>query len=156
MSFIFYLEFCHFNSGYRTLVAFVSEPSSGTVDSLLVVVSSQQTVDYRNVLHSIEIRYALRYPLTDIIEMWCLAADYASEDDDSVESVVFAHLLCTVDEFETSWYSLDMYILRNSAVLLECLYSTVEERAGNIMVPLSDNDAEAHIAGVRNTIEIVI
>ena len=96
------------------------------------------------------------YSLADIVEVGCLTTDDAAEDDDGVEAVILAHLLCAIDELETSRNGLDMDVLRYRAVLLQCPHRAVEERASNIMVPFSDDDAEAHIAGIGYAVEIVV
>ena len=121
-----------------------------------MVESCQQTVDDRDILCGVEPCNAVRDTLADIREMRCLTLDDAAEDYHGVETIVLAHLLCTVDELETARNSLHMDILGYGTVLLKGLDTTLEERTGDVVIPLGYDDAETHITCVWHTVEVVI
>ena len=149
-------ELRHFDGYDGTLVALVAEASTGTVAGLLEGVGGEQAVDDGDVAGDVEAGDASGDTLTDIVEMGCLATDDAAEDDDGVVAVVEGHLVCTVDELEGARDGLDVDILGQCAVTLEGGDAAVEECAGDVTVPLGDDDAEDHVRRVGNLGDVVL
>ena len=121
-----------------------------------MVESCQQTVDDRDILCGVEPCDAVGDSLADVREMRCLTLDDAAKDYHGVETIVLAHLLCTVDELETARNGLHMDILGYGTVLLKGLDTTLEERTGDVVIPLGYDNAETHITCVWHTVEVVI
>src|SRR5574344_32011 len=96
------------------------------------------------------------YTLADVIEVRGVSTNDTSQDDDGIKSIVFCHLLFTIDKFKTSRNSFNMDVLRKRTVLFQCFYSTFKQGPCNFRVPFRNNDTEAHIAGVWNLGKIVI
>ena len=149
-------ELSHLDSHYSTLIAFISQPSTCTVFSLLQVIGGQKSKDYWNVIGGIETCNTLRDSLTDVIKMRSLTADDTAEDDDSIITVVEGHLAGTVNQFERTWHGFHMYILRQSAVLLECINTPLKQGACDFRIPLSNNDAEDHVRCIGDFREVVV
>ena len=78
------LELSHFDGVDGTFVALVAQPASTTVLGLFEIVGGEQAVDDGNGAGGVEMGYALGDALTDVVEMGCLAADDAAQDNDGV------------------------------------------------------------------------
>ena len=100
--------------------------------------------------------YSVCHPLTDIVKMRCFTADNTSKNNNSIETVILSHHLCTINEFKATRNSLNMNILWNSTMLLECLYSTIKQGTSNLRIPLSYNDTKAHVTCIWYTLRIVV
>ena len=82
------LELSHFNSVNSTFVTFVAQSAAASVLCLLEVFRGQQSVDNGNVTGGVEAGNALCDTLTDVVEVWRLATNDTSQDDDGVITVV--------------------------------------------------------------------
>lgn len=142
------LELCHQYGIGGTFAAFVSKPSAATLPCLLYVVGCQEAVDDRYVLRGVEVGDAIGDTLAYIVEMRSLATYDAAKDYDGIEAVVLAQLLRAVDELETARHVLDVYVFRQCPVLLKGVNSSLEQRAGYLLIPIGNHYAEVHVRGI--------
>ena len=150
------LELCHLDGYDGALVALVAEAASGADECLLHVVGGEQAEDHGDVVCGVEACNALRDALTDVVEMGCLAADDAAEDDDGVIAVVESHLKSSIDELEGAGNSLHMDVLGQRAMLLEGAAATLKQGSGDFGVPLADDDAENHVRRIRHSGNVIL
>ena len=153
---IYSLELCHLEGVDAALITCGAEFATTSVHCLLMIIGGQQSKDHRNVLCGIESGDAKGDALADIVKVRRVATDDAAQDDDGVETIVLAQLLCAIDELEAAGHSLDMDVLGQRTVLLKGRHATVEQCACDVLVPFSDNDTEAHVAGIGYAGRIVI
>ena len=150
------LELRHLDSVDSALIALVAVLAAAAVERLLQVVGGEQAVDDRYLACCVEACDACRYALTDVVEVRCLAANHAAEDDYGVVAAVQNHLVSAVDKLEAARNGLDVNVLGQSAVLLESLDGSVEQSARYLLVPFSHHDAEAHVACVGDGGDVVL
>ena len=151
----FALELRHLYGVNGAFVAFVAILAAATVESLLAVVSGEQAVDDGYLTCGVETSDAVSNTLADIVEVRSLTANHATEDNHGVIASVENHLVCSVNQLEASGNSLDVDVLRQSSVLLQCLNGSVKQSSGYLRIPFCHNNAEAHVACVRNATEVV-
>ena len=149
------LELRHLDSVDSALVTLVAQLATAAVLGLLQVVGGEETIDNRNLLCCIEACDAIGNTLADVIEVRSLTTNHATQDDDSVVSAIENHLMSAVNQLEASGNSLYVDVLRQSSVLLQCLNGSVKQSSGYLRIPFCHNNAEAHVACVRNATEVV-
>ena len=122
----------------------------------LAFIRRQQAKNYGYVAGGIQTGDALCHTLTDIIEMRCLTTNHAAENDHGVVTVVERHLVSTVDQFKRTGNGLHVDILGQGTVLLKRGNAAVEQRPGNLGIPLGDNHTEGHIRCVGHLLCIIL
>lgn len=120
----------HVDCSFGSFGAFVAESSSGAVESLLLVVDGEHSEYYGTLGVEVELSHAFGHALAYVVEVGCIATDYASDYYYSVEQRLqacggvgefdsaghFKHLVCDVAAFEKGCGALS-------------------ERAGDVAVP---------------------
>src|SRR3712207_4074329 len=150
------LEFRHLDSIYSTLITFIAKFTTASVLCLLQIVGGKQTVYNRNILHGIEMSDTLCHTLAYIVEVWSLASDDASEDDNGIEAVVLRHLLCAIDELEATWNGLYMNVFRQCSMLFERIDGTLEQGTCNFYIPFRHHYAEAHVTCIGHVGGVIV
>ena len=107
-----------------------------------------------SILEAMELRQAgLTKP---ILLLGYTPADDATQNDDGIEAIVLAQLLCAIDQLKTARNGLHVDIFRQRAVLFQCRHTTVEQSARDVFIPFSDDNAKTHITCVGYGRGIVI
>ena len=74
-----------------------------------------------------------------------LTTNHGTQDDHGIVTIVERHLVSPIDQFKGTGNGLHMDILRQSAMLLEGVDTTLEKGTCNLRIPLSHDHTEDHV-----------
>ena len=130
----------HVDCRFGRFGAFVAEPASGSVDSLLLVVDGEHSEYHRAFGIEVELCHAFGDALAYVVEVWGVAADYASDYYYGVEHWLQAS--CGVGEFDSSGHFKAAVCY---AAALEEIGGSLGKRCGDVAVPAGGDDGYFYI-----------
>ena len=130
----------HVDCRFGRFGAFVAEPASGSVDSLLLVVDGEHSENHRAFGIEVELCHAFGDALAYVVEVWGVAADYASDYYYGVEHWLQAS--CGVGEFDSSGHFKAAVCY---AAALEEIGGSLGKRCGDVAVPAGGDDGYFYI-----------
>lgn len=147
---LFKLKVHHFYGSNGAFIALVSKSSTCAFFGLLHIVGCKKSVDNRNLALGIELSQSLSCASADVVEVRSVASNNAAYGDNGVELSALAHLLSTVDKFETSRNHLHFNVVFLNTMLQESVACSLGKCKCYVAVPLGNNDAELLALGIWN------
>ena len=143
------LQFDHIDSRGSRFVTLVAVTAAAAVESLLHVVDRQHAESNGHVPLDLQLRDALRHALADEVEMARVALDNASQRDNGIDIGVFREELGAERQFEGAGDIFDLDVHVGAPCGTQRAHGPLQQRFGDLAVPLGHDDAEPHVRGRR-------